>query len=217
VPTATATAVVLATEVEQPAVVPIPTETPTLVPVETTPTVPVAVEVAPAVEPVTREIVLPPVADTSVTALNPDAAQPPDLVGSLLAGGADGAVTYLTFQVEGIAAGRVVSAYLVLTGVGPTGGLGGSLATLPGVWIDESIMTQTAGLAYAPQSALTVDGAPIWVDWVEPGAEVTVDVTGVVSADGIITFVLTGAPDAPVTITSRETGSPARLVLTVIE
>ncbi|MDQ3043789.1 MAG: hypothetical protein M3R06_01375, partial [Chloroflexota bacterium] len=197
---------------------PLPTETPTFVPVEPTPTVPVATEeLVPAVEPVTRDVVLLPVADTSVTALAPDSAQALEMTASLLAGGSDGAVTYVTFQVEGVGAGQVVSAQLILNGSGATGGVGGSLATLHGVWIDEATMTYAGGLDYAPQAALTVDGAPIWIDWIEPGAAVAIDVTGVVSADGTITFVLTGAPEAAVTIASRETGSPARLVLTVTE
>jgi hypothetical protein len=44
-----------------------------------------------------------------------------------------------------------------------------------------------------------------------------VNVTGVVSADGTITFVLVGTPEQVATIASREAGAPARLELTVEE
>ena len=112
-------------------------------------------------------------ADTSVSAADPEA---PGDAGSLAAGGPDGQVAFITFQVEGIGAGTVVSAQLVLTGTGDSGGATGTIGVLGGVWTDE-------GWTYA--SAPVSGASPaVGSTWVDPWAETAVDVTGTVGADG---------------------------------
>ncbi|HVL23109.1 MAG TPA: discoidin domain-containing protein [Thermomicrobiales bacterium] len=163
---------------------------------------------APEPELVTRTVTATALSDTSVSSAEPDApaAQGP----TLAAGGEDAAVVTLTFDVQGIAAGTVVDAQLVLTGGGETGGAGGELRVLPGVWIDEY------GATWSQAQGLGGGGAG-WVDWITPGAETRVSVTGVVSADGTVSFLLMGTPEQVATITSHESGAPARLELTVEE
>jgi hypothetical protein len=51
--------------------------------------------------------------------------------------------------------------------------------------------------------------------WVEPGVTTAIDVAGIVAADGTVTFVLLGSPDAEVAVSSKEGAAPPRLVLTV--
>jgi hypothetical protein len=53
--------------------------------------------------------------------------------------------------------------------------------------------------------------------WLDPWVETAVDVTGSVGADGTITFVVTGTSDATLVLGSRESGAPARLVVTVLD
>lgn len=154
-----------------------------------------------------------PVADTSVMAIAPDAVQAAEQVGMLPTGGSVGAVAYVTFQVAGVAAGSVLDAQLVLTGTGDVAGPGGLLGALPGAWVDEAATFATAPPASAP--ALTAAGAASSVDWLQPGVETAVDVSGTVTADGLVTFVVTGSPEAMAAIASRESPTPPRLVLTV--
>jgi hypothetical protein len=54
-----------------------------------------------------------------------------------------------------------------------------------------------------------------WVDTISPGGQTVVDVTGVVNADGTISFVIPGTPDGTVGIGSKEIGAGAYLELTV--
>ncbi len=54
-----------------------------------------------------------------------------------------------------------------------------------------------------------------WVESVGPGAQTEVDVTGSVTSDGSITFIVEGVPDQQVAIASNESGNPAYLVITV--
>ncbi len=133
----------------------------------------------------------------------------------LTAGGPEGALVFLTFQVTGVEAGTVVDASLILTGAGEVGGVGGALGALPDVWIDETGMTYETVPAYEAPPALAADGSAAYIEWIEPGTERVIDVTGTVRADGTITFVLTGTSDAPVTVASRESATPPRLMLTV--
>ena len=173
-------------------------------------------EPAVAPEPVPLELVYFPVADTSVAAAAPERAQAPERVGTLAVGGVAGEAAYVTFQVAGVAPGSVLDARLVLTGAGEVGGPGGLLGVLPGVWIDE-----TASYLAAPGDpgtpALTVAGAPAVVDWLQPGVETAVDVTGTVAADGTITFALFGSPEALAAFGSRESGTPPRLIVTLLD
>jgi hypothetical protein len=99
---------------------------------------------------------------------------------------------------------------LVVTGAGEAGGAGGQVLAGPGLWFDESTTTwQTVANAAPWQFG--------WIDWVEPGGESSLDVTEVVSADGVVSFVLVGTPEQAIAIASREQGGPAYLVITVTE
>ncbi|MGB3328334.1 MAG: discoidin domain-containing protein, partial [Thermomicrobiales bacterium] len=177
---------------------------------------PVAVDTVPAetVAPtevpqvVTRTVSIPVAADASVSSAQPDTPNAGEVGGVLMAGGPDGAQTVLTFSVEGIGAGTVVSARLVITGSGGSSGSGGSLLVGPGVWFDEYGVT-------ANQVANAGLGGAGWVDAISPGGQTVVDVTGIVTGDGTISFVIAGTPDTAVGIGSKETGAPAYLELTV--
>lgn len=190
---------------ETPTTIPIavPTPEPTLEPT----TVPTAV---PEPELVTPEVVIVTAADTSVTASDPGAAQSPDAAFTLSAGGVDGAIAILTFPVEGIGAGTVIDAQLVITGAGDSGGSGGQLRVVDGVWFNESSTTwndvANAGGWDARDSG-----------WIQPGVETVVDVTGIVTADGTVSFVIAGVADQRIAIASRESGAPAYLVITIEE
>ncbi|MGC4189655.1 MAG: SH3 domain-containing protein [Thermomicrobiales bacterium] len=159
-------------------------------------------------QPVTRTVSIPVAADASVSSAQPDTPNAGEVGGILTAGGPDGAQTVLTFSVEGIGAGTVVSAQLVLTGSGDASGSGGTLLVGYGTWFDEYGVT-------ANQIAGSGLGSGGWVDAISPGATTVVDVTGIVTGDGTISFVITGTPDAAVGIGSKETGAPAYLELTI--
>ncbi|MEJ7762908.1 MAG: hypothetical protein WKF80_08970, partial [Thermomicrobiales bacterium] len=199
----------IATEVATVTETVVATETATLAPVQTATAVP-----AP---PVATQVVLYPVSDTSldlaaVTDLGTPVVYDP-MSPTLGIGGSTASVTYLTFQVAGIAAGTVIDASLVLTGAGDVAGSAGTLAVLPGVWVDE----WSASAATTPGPGATVlspTGLPIEPVWLTPGLETVVNVSGVVAADGTITFVLAGLWDQPVAIASRESPTPPRLVVT---
>lgn len=211
-PTATPTPEPTATPTEQPTAT--PTEEPTATPTEqptATPTEEPAPTIAP--EPVTQVQTLYPIADTSVTAAEPESAQQPDLISGLAFGGPDGAVSYVTFDVSSVAApGSVVSATLTLTGTGASGATGGELLAIPGVLVDEYGATWNTRPGQ-PGSAIDSYGSPVWIDWVSAGGSVTVDVTGTVSTSGLVTFVLIGLPDAVTTVGSRESGVPPFLTV----
>jgi hypothetical protein len=186
------------TEEPAPTETPVPTEEPTAVP-----------------EPVQRELVLYPVADTSVSAAEPDAPQNPDASGGLATGGENGSLAYVTFQVDGIAAGTVLNASLVLTDVGETSASGGRIWVVGDYWIEEGSLTYSGAPTEGLNSALTIDGAPAQAPWIDPWVETWIDVTGTVSADGLVTFVIGGVSDTEIVYGSRESGSPPRLVITV--
>ncbi|CAA9566593.1 MAG: hypothetical protein AVDCRST_MAG73-4240 [uncultured Thermomicrobiales bacterium] len=198
-----------------PTVIPtvIPTLTPTVVPTATSLPEPTATPV-----PITREVVLVPVADTSVDPTTPDQPQAPASIGSLTAGGPTAASSYVTYTLDGIVPGTVVDARLTYTSLGAVGAAGGSLAVLPGIAVDESGLTAaTAPALGVPVAALAGDGSPVALPWTEPWVESSVDVTGTANAGGTMTFLLTGSPDAPLTIGSRESATPPRLIVTVVE
>ncbi len=207
---------------ETPTVTPIPTDVPTQTPTtsptaESTATVEPTATATPA--PTVREGVLVPIADTSVRAVVPEGTPVADAVepaGTLAAGGPTGAMTYLTFEVTGVAPGTVVDATLVVTGAGATGGQGGPLGALPGVAVDEWGATYANTPAFSG-SALTAAGVPVDLGWVEPGVQVAVDVTGTVANDGTLTFVLVGTTGAEIAISSREGTAPPLLLLTIAD
>ena len=194
-----------------------PTPTPEATPVATETPTPEATP-APTVppEPVSRELVFLSVADASVLATTPDVPQLPAEVGVLKAGGPDVAIAFLTFQVEGIGAGTVVDARLVLTGAGEQPGPGGTVVALHGVAIDEATLTlATAPLTRIDAAAAT--GAVANLSWIAPWGEATVGVTGAIVGDGQVTFVIVGDPTAATFIASRESAAPPRLLVTVQE
>ncbi|HKG25655.1 MAG TPA: hypothetical protein VKB09_08400, partial [Thermomicrobiales bacterium] len=170
----------------------------------------------PTPEPVPHDLVFLPVADTSVSAANPDAAQAPEEMGSLAAAGPDGDVAFITFQLEGIAGGTVVSAQLVLTDTGETGGATDTIGVLRDVWADESGWTYASAPVAGGAAAIAADGSAASA-WLDPGVETAVDVTGTVGADGTITFVISGTSDATLLLGSRESGASPRLVVTVLD
>jgi hypothetical protein len=187
----------------EPTLEPAPTLEPTL---EPTPTI----EPTVALVPVEREIVIPVSSDTSVSGISPDAVQLPDDRMTLPAGGSNDELAVLTFDVSGIGTAEVVSAQLVLTGAGDTGGAGGQLLVGQGVWFDESTTSWQSVANVAPWQYA-------WIDWISPGVATPVDVTSVVTGDGTISFVVVGTPEQEIAIASREQGNPAYIVVTVVE
>jgi IPT/TIG domain-containing protein len=183
---------------EQPTVTPVPTETPTVAPTE-----------VPA--PRTAEVVA--VADTSVSLANPDQPQPAEVIAALQAGGPDSAVAYVSFNVADVGAGTVTEAYLVVTGTSG-GGPGGTVAVVPGYLVDEA-GTYNALPTQGLSAAVTANGSASTIGPVGPGEAVWVDVTGSVQADGQYTFVIVGDPAQILELSSREGGSPPKLVLTI--
>lgn len=161
-------------------------------------------------ERVSREIVIVVAEDTSVAEADPLAAQSPDAMLTLPAGGDSGALAVLTFPIEGVDAGTVVDARLVITGAGEKSGEGGQLRAIDGIWFDEASTTWNDVV-----NAGGEDGPGI--GWIEPGGETEIDVTGIVSVDSVVSFVIEGTPAQPVSIASTESGSPAYLVITVEE
>ena len=157
-----------------------------------------------------REQIVSVSSDASVDSVAPDQPRAGESGTTLMAGGADGATTVLTFTIEGVGTGTIVSARLVLTGSGDAAGAGGPLLVAQGVGFDEYGVTQSqvngAGFANAGR-----------VDTIQPGGESSIDVTGIVTSDGTISFAIQGTPEQVVGVASRESGAPAYLVLTIEE
>jgi hypothetical protein len=176
---------------------------------------------APGVDPalagaigVTTEIVLNAVSDTTVFTTAPNAPQSPESAGLLAIGGPQGAVTLISFDITGVGEGTVVSALLTFTGAGTVGAPGGSVGVIYDYVVPDGL---TANGVPDGGSAFNVHGVPSWFEAVEPGGLSAVDVTGSVSADGTITFVLPGQPEATGTIHAMESGIPPQLILTVAQ
>lgn len=189
-------------EPDPPTETPAPTEPATETPTETPTEAPL---------PRTAEAVA--VADTAVTSASPDQAQSSETVGTLVAGGSDGAVTYISFALGDIGSGTVTDAYLVLVGANG-GGPGGGVGLIPGYLVDEagtyqSLPTQNLGAAHAGDGSVSQLGA------VGAGETVWLDVTGSVQADGQYTFVIFGDAAQSLELYSRESGAPPKLVLTI--
>jgi hypothetical protein len=134
--------------------------------------------------------------------------------GLLNAGGEEAALTFITFNIEGIGAGTIVDARLVLTGGGTNGG-NQAVSVVPGVWIDEFSATwnglPTSGLTPATDTGW----APVRLPAFGSGETVWIDVTTSVVGDGMVTFVISGNPDALASFLSRESGNGPRLEITV--
>jgi hypothetical protein len=210
----------------------VPRETTEVAPITTGPSAPLAPgEVmlppsvpglpAPGVDPalagaigVTTEIVLNAVSDTTVFTTAPNAPQSPESAGLLAIGGPQGAVTLISFDITGVGEGTVLSALLTFTGAGTVGAPGGSVGVIYDYVVPDGL---TANGVPDGGSALNVHGVPSWFEAVEPGGLSAVDVTGSVSADGTITFVLPGQPEATGTIHAIESGIPPQLILTVAQ
>jgi hypothetical protein len=161
---------------------------------------------------VTTEIALDAVSDTTVFTTAPNAPQSPESAGLLAIGGPQGAVTLISFDIAGIGEGTVLSALLTFTGAGAAGAPGGSVGVIYDHIVPDGV---TANDVPDGGSALNVHGVPSWFEAVEPGGLSAVDVTGSVSADGAITFVLPGQPEAEGSIYAMESGIPPQLILTV--
>src|SRR5262249_41166385 len=112
----------------------------------------------PTAEPAPQEVVFLPVADSSVSAPPADGTPTAEQAGGRGAGGAGGAVAYVTCRVEGITAGSVVSAQLVLTNVGDAGAAAGTIGALGDVRADPGWTYDTAPRADVPP-AIAADGS----------------------------------------------------------
>ena len=174
---------------------------------------------APGVDPtlagaigVTSEVAFDAVSDTTVFATAPNASQSPESAGLLAIGGPEGAVTLISFDITGIGEGTILSALLTFTGAGTAGAPGGSVGVIYDYVVPDGL---TANSVPDGGSALNVHGVPSWFEAVEPNGLSAVDVTGSVSGDGTITFVLPGQPEATGSIYAMESGIPPQLVLTV--
>jgi hypothetical protein len=152
------------------------------------------------------------ISDTTVFTSSPGSPQSPESINSLAIGGPQGAVTLMSFKVEGIGDGTVLGARLTFYGAGGAGAPGGSVGVIYDYVVPDGL---TANGVPDGGSALNVHGAPSWFERVEPDGLTAVDVTGSVSGDGRITFVLPGQPEAAGAINSLESGAPPQLILTV--
>jgi hypothetical protein len=168
----------------------------------------------PTATPAPKELVFRPVADASVAAPHQDGTPTAGEVSGLVAGGGDGAVAFVTFRVEGIAAGSVVSAQLVLTNVGEAGAAAGAIGALADVQADPGWTYETAPVSGVPP-AVAADGSAAGAGWLDPGVAAAVDVTGTVAGDGTVTFVIFGTPDAPLVLGNSGSDAAPRLVVNV--
>jgi hypothetical protein len=86
---------------------------------------------------------------------------------------------------------------------------------VPGLWVDEGAATYnnlpSQGLAPAVDAA----GNVVYLPYIGWGEEAWLNVAGTIYGDGVITFVITGTPEAIANLTSRESGVAPRLEITV--
>jgi hypothetical protein len=162
----------------------------------------------------TSEVVFSAVSDTTVFTSAPDSPQSAESAGLLALGGPEGAVTLISFDVSGIRGATVLSALLTFTGAGDSGGPGGGVGIIYDFVAQDGL---TANGMPRSDSAVNIHGAPAWFEAVEPGGVSAVDVTGSISGNGAVTFVLPGQADATSTLLAIESGVPAELVLTVAQ
>jgi hypothetical protein len=163
---------------------------------------------------VSTEVAFDAVSDTTVFTATPNAPQSPESVELLAIGGPQGSVTLISFDVTGIGEGTVLSALLTFTGAGAAGAPGGSVGIIYDYVVRDGL---TANDVPDGGSALNVHGVPSWFEAVEPGGLTAVDVTGSVTGDGKITFVLPGQPEAAGSIYAMESGVSPQLVMTVAQ
>ncbi len=191
------------TEVETEAPTEVPTEAPTEIPTE-----------EPTQAPQPWTVVAFAASDASVYSAKPDEQPSPDLVAQLTAGGPDGSAAYITFSVEGVGEAQVIDAQLVLTS-GGSSAAGSLIGIIPDYWVDEASAVYSTLPTDGISAAVDAAGNPAYLPPAGPGEEIWLNVTGSIAGDGTYTFVITGTPDALAILTSRESGVPARLVLTV--
>jgi hypothetical protein len=160
----------------------------------------------------TTELAFDAIADATVFSNAPDAPQTAESTPLLGLGGQQGAASLISFEVSGVGEGTVLSALLTFTGAGDTGAPGGGVGVIYDYVVPEGA---TANSIPGGETALNVHGVPAWFEEVEPGGITSVDVTGSVYGDGVITFVVEGQPDTAGAFYAMESGVVPQLVLTV--
>lgn len=179
-----------------------------------TPVVPTAEPIpTPTPEPepvlVVREVIVPVSSDTSVSGVEGGIEEP---VGDtiLAMGGPNQYVTAMTFDIGGIGEGTITNATLVVTGAGEASGSPGEVGIISDYRIDPWSVTATEleQIRAAPAARL---------DWISPGAQSEIDLTGWIPAAGVVTMVIDGNIDQATMILSQESGSPPLLILTIEE
>lgn len=160
----------------------------------------------------TEEATFVAIADTTVFLSSPSSPQTEESIASLALGGPQDAVALISFSVEGLGDAMVLGARLSFQGAGIDGGPGGSVGV---IYDYVTVDGATANDIPSYESALNVHGAPAWFERVEPAGITQVDVTGSISGDGTLTFVLPGQPEQAAAIYSLESGVPPQLILTV--
>lgn len=160
----------------------------------------------------TTELAFNATADATVFTASPGSPQSPESINFLAIGGPNGAVSLISFRVEGVGDGTVLGARLTFMGAGGTGAPGGSVGVIYDYIVQDGA---TANGVPGWATAFNVHGAPAWFERVEPNGMTAVDVTGSVTGDGRITFVLPGQPDATGSLFAMESGNPPQLLLTV--
>lgn len=160
----------------------------------------------------TQEATFTAIADTTVFLSSPNSPQTEESIASLAMGGPSDAVALISFSVEGLGDAVVLGARLSFQGAGLDGGPGGSVGVIYDYVTADGA---TANDIPSYENALNVHGAPAWFERVEPAGITQVDVTGSISGDGTLTFVLPGQPEQMAAIYSLESGVPAQLILTV--
>lgn len=160
----------------------------------------------------TEELTFNAIADTTVFVSSPGSPQSSESSGALALGGPQGAISLMSFEVAGVGDGTVLGARLTFYGAGANGAPGGEVDVIYDyVTADDQTLNGVPNAV----SAMNLHGAPTWFERVEPDGMTAVDVSGSVSGDGTLTFVLPGQQDAMGSIYSIEGGVPAQLILTV--
>jgi hypothetical protein len=160
----------------------------------------------------TTEMVFDAIADATVFGAAPDAPQTAESTPLLGLGGAQDSVSLISFEVSGVGEGAVLSALLNFTGAGDTGAPGGGVGVIYDYVVPEGA---TANSIPSGETALNVHGAPAWFEEVEPGGITSIDVSGSVYGDGVVTFVIQGQPETAGAFYAMESGIVPQLVLTV--
>jgi len=89
------------------------------------------------------------------------------------------------------------------------------IGIIPDYWVDEASAVYSTLPTDGISAAVDAAGNPVYLPPAGPGEEIWLNVTGSIAGDGTYTFVVSGTPDALAIFTSRESGVPPRLVLTV--